>query len=204
MFTGIIVGQGRVEASEPVGGDTRLSIRYSGVDLGPISLGDSIAVNGCCLTVVSFDDQCFSADVSVETLELTSIGRLTAGDLVNLEPALRAGDALGGHLVSGHVDGLAELISITEDARSRRMVFAAPVELARYIAKKGSVCLDGVSLTVNGVDKNQFDINVVPHTLEVTTLGARTVGDRVNLEIDSIARYVERLMTVEKEGIDGI
>jgi riboflavin synthase len=198
MFTGIVRGQGVIQASRTLGGDTRLEVDRRGVDLGPVALGDSIAVNGCCLTVVEFDACSFCADVSLETLDLTTLGALEVGSAVNLEPALRAGDALGGHLVSGHVDGLAELVGQRDDARSRRFEFRAPDALARYVARKGSVCLDGVSLTVNDVNGSLFGINVVPHTLEVTTLGALVPGQSVNLEIDTIARYVERLMTAEE------
>jgi len=161
-------------------------------------VGDSICVQGCCLTAVellsdAFKDA-FTADVSRETLSLTTLGDLAVGSPVNLEPSLKAGDSLGGHLVSGHVDGLAEIVSITGDARSSRISIAVPQPLARYIARKGSVAVDGVSLTVNEVEGNTFGVNIIPHTQTVTTLGRLRAGSRVNLEIDQVARYVERLL----------
>ena len=158
-----------------------------------LNLGDSICVDGVCLTVAALGAASFHADVSGETLRVTTLGAKAAGARVNLEPALRAGDSLGGHWVSGHVDGIAEVLSTANDARSLRVEFAAPRPLARYIARKGSVTLDGVSLTVNEVDGVKFAVNLIPHTLEVTTLGALAAGARVNLEIDLLARYVERL-----------
>jgi riboflavin synthase len=156
-------------------------------------VGDSISVSGVCLTMLEPDETGFSADLSVETLEKTSLGDRHTGDSINLELAMRASDRLGGHLVSGHVDGLAELVSRTEDARSERFLFKTSRGLARYIAPKGSACLDGVSLTVNDVDDNRFSICIIPHTLSVTTLGSLSVGDKVNLEVDLIARYLDRL-----------
>lgn len=199
MFTGIIKGVGRVAELRETAGDVRLAIDASNVDLGPLALGDSVAVNGVCLTVVVLEKGVFAADVSRETLSLTSLGQCLAGTQVNLEPALRAGDALGGHLVSGHVDGLATLESDTEDARSRRLSFCAPAPLMRFIAAKGSITLDGISLTVNSTSGNSFTVNIVPHTLAVTTLNQRVAGDRVNLEVDMLARYVERLLTPPTE-----
>ena len=151
-------------------------------------------MQGVCLTVTQLESGCFDADVSRETLDKTTLARMRVGDPVNLEPALRAGDALGGHLVSGHVDGVGVLIDSREEARSRRLQFELPEELARYVAPKGSICLDGVSLTVNGVQGRRFDVNLIPHTYEVTSLGARKVGDAVNVEIDLIARYLDRLI----------
>ncbi|MFO1465620.1 MAG: riboflavin synthase [Steroidobacteraceae bacterium] len=194
MFTGIIVALGRIATLEPRGGDVRLGIEADALDLSRTRLGDSISVQGVCLTVIGLDTGRFDADVSRETLSKTTLGRLRGGDVVNLEPALRAGDPLGGHLVSGHVDGVGTLLSAREDARSWRMEFELPAPLARYVAAKGSICLDGVSLTVNAVQGRRFDVNIIPHTFEVTSLGRRRVGDEVNVEIDLIARYLDRLM----------
>ena len=194
MFTGIIVALGRIATLEPRGGDVRLGIEAGALDLSRTRLGDSISVQGVCLTVIGLDTGRFDADVSRETLSKTTLGRLRGGDVVNLEPALRAGDPLGGHLVSGHVDGVGTLVSAREDARSWRMEFELPAPLARYVAAKGSICLDGVSLTVNAVQGRRFDVNIIPHTFEVTSLGRRRVGDEVNVEIDLIARYLDRLM----------
>lgn len=194
MFTGIIKGVGRITELREVGGDVRLTIDADTAELGALALGDSVAVNGVCLTVVALPNNGFAADVSRETLSLTSLGNCQAGTRVNLEPALRAGEPLGGHLVSGHVDGLAQLISDTPDARSQRLRFSAPAQLARFIAAKGSVTLDGISLTVNAVSGHEFDVNIVPHTLAVTNLGERVPGDSVNMEVDMLARYVDRLL----------
>jgi riboflavin synthase len=195
MFTGIIQDTGRVESLTPRGGDIRLAIRVARLDLARTAIGDSICVQGCCVTAVALSGQVFEADLSRETLGLTTLGGLAVGTAVNLEPALRAGDALGGHLVSGHVDGVATVISETTDARSTRVVIEVPPELARYIARKGSVAVDGVSLTVNEVEGMRFGVNLIPHTRDVTTLGSLVPGTRVNLEIDQVARYVERLLT---------
>ena len=197
MFTGIVQTVGIVAAVEARAGDLRLSVDAS---LERMQLGDSIAVAGVCLTVTARSAHGFAADVSRETLSLTTIGRWQSGVRDNLEAALRAGDALGGHLVSGHVDGRAELLVRSGDARSQRLRFRAPAALARYIARKGSVTIDGVSLTVNDVDGAEFGVNLVPHTLAVTTLGALTVGTSVNLEIDVMARYAERLLGGAQSG----
>jgi len=201
LFTGIIQTVGTVTLHRPEQGDLRLEVTVTPGFLAGTGLGDSIAVNGCCLTVTRFDTTSFSADVSRETLSLTTLGTWRTGTRVNLEKALRAGDPLGGHYVSGHVDGIASVAALSDDGRSRRVEFAVPAPLARYIAKKGSVTIDGVSLTVNSVsDAGQggpsarFDVNLVPHTLEVTILGAYTAGTPVNLEVDVIARYLERMM----------
>lgn len=194
MFTGIVRGVGRVGEMAESGGDARIEIALGGVDLGPLAIGDSVAVNGVCLTAVTVSESGFAADVSAETLRATNLESLREGAAVNLEPALRVGDPLGGHLVSGHVDGVGELLARDEDAHSRRMRFAAPAALARYIAVKGSITVDGVSLTVNDVVGREFEVNIVPHTLEATNLGEREVGDTVNLEVDSVARYIERLL----------
>ncbi|NII12056.1 riboflavin synthase [Oleiagrimonas sp. C23AA] len=194
MFTGIIQSVGRIRSLERRGGDVRLSIDTADLDLSDVKLGDSIAVSGCCLTAVAIDAQGFAADVSNETLSLTSLGGLASGDAVNLEKALRLSDRLGGHLVSGHVDGLGKVVSISADARSQRWTFQVPDELARYIAHKGSICIDGTSLTVNEVEGSRFGVNLIPHTVAHTTFADRRPGDAVNLEVDVVARYIERLL----------
>jgi riboflavin synthase len=194
MFTGIIQTVGRLARIEPRGGDVRLAIDTADLDLADVQLGDSIAVSGVCLTVIALDARGFSADVSNETLSLTTLGKLKPGEPVNLEKALRLADRLGGHLVSGHVDGLGKVVSITPDGRSQRWTFEVPPALARYIAAKGSVCIDGTSLTVNEVAGPRFGVNLIPHTVEHTAFHARRVGDAVNIEVDVIARYVERLI----------
>jgi riboflavin synthase len=194
MFTGIVQDIGEVVSLQQRGGDARLRVRVQSLDLARQRLGDSIAVAGVCLTVAAADADVFDADISQETLALTTLGQLRAGSRVNLEPALRAADPLGGHLVIGHIDGVAELRARRADARSERMQLRVPHPLARYVARKGSVTLDGVSLTVNGVEGDDFDVNLIPHTLAVTTLGALRVGERVNFEADLIARYAERLL----------
>lgn len=194
MFTGIIQDVGTVRAVTPRGGDTEFVFAVDRLPLAGVRPGDSIAVNGVCLTATRVGADEFAADVSRETLAVTTLAELASGTRVNLEPALRAGDALGGHLVSGHVDGVAEVLAIEPDARSVRVTIGVPRQLARYIARKGSVAVDGVSLTVNGVDGEVFDVNLVPHTQSVTTLGAWAPGRRVNLEVDQVARYVERLI----------
>ena len=193
MFTGIVQAMGSIESAEARGGDLRLGVDASGIDAARRQMGDSVAVAGVCLTVAGLTPRGFVADVSRETLEHTTIGSWRVGTRVNLEPALRAGDALGGHMVSGHVDGRAELLSMSGDARSQRLCVRVPAGLERYVARKGSVTLDGVSLTVNDVDGREFGVNLIPHTLEVTTLGALKAGAQLNLEIDLMARYVERL-----------
>jgi riboflavin synthase len=194
VFTGIVQDLGRIQTLEPRGGDVRMVIQLDRMDPAGIRVGDSISVQGCCLTATEIVERTFAADVSRETLNLTTLGALRSGTIVNLESSLKAGDALGGHLVSGHVDGVATVTSISGDARSQRIKIAVPAELARYIARKGSVAVDGVSLTVNEVEGSEFGVNIIPHTQEVTTLGRLVVGVRVNLEIDQLARYVERLL----------
>jgi len=199
MFTGLIQEVGEIRAVEPRGApgsaDARLVVGFRTIERSRLSLGASICVDGVCLTVTALDADSFAADVSGETLRVTTLGARKAGSRVNLEPSLRAGDSLGGHWVSGHVDGVAEVVHTARDARSLAVTLAAPAPLARYIARKGSVTLDGVSLTVNAVDGVNFSINLIPHTLEVTTLGGLAPGVRLNLEIDLLARYVERLAT---------
>jgi riboflavin synthase len=194
MFTGIVQDIGRISAREARAGDTRLTIGVDRLDLARTAIGDSICVQGCCVTVVGIKGKSFDADLSRETLALTTLGDLIVGSDVNLEPALRAGDALGGHLVSGHIDGVARISARASDARSMRLTVAAPENLARYIARKGSVTIDGVSLTVNEVEGTTFGVNLIPHTQQVTTLGKLDAGMRVNLEIDQVARYIERML----------
>ena len=194
MFTGIVQDVGRVVSREARGGDTRLVIAFKRLNASGITVGDSICVQGCCLTAVELRERTFAADVSRETLSLTTLGELTPGAPVNLEPSLKAGDPLGGHLVSGHVDGVGRITAISGDARSTRVEIAVPPALARYIARKGSVAIDGVSLTVNEVQGATFGVNLIPHTQAATTLATLRVGTRVNLEVDQLARYVERLL----------
>jgi riboflavin synthase len=193
MFTGIVETTGRLARIEPRGGDVRLVVDAGALGLDDVAIGDSIAVSGVCLTAIEIDGNAFAVDVSTETLSRTSLGALGVGARVNLEKAMRLSDRLGGHLVSGHVDGLARVVSIETDARSQRWTFELPRELARYAAPKGSIAIDGVSLTVNEVDGARFGVNLIPHTIEVTTLGDRKAGDAVNIEVDMIMRYVERL-----------
>ena len=194
MFTGIVQGVGIVRAIEPQGGDVTVVVDAGSVRLAGVELGGSIAVSGVCLTATRLEAASFAADVSRETLSLTTLGEWVPGTRVNLEKALLAGQALGGHYVTGHVDGVAQVLARRDDARSVRMEFEVPPALGHYIARKGSVCIDGVSLTVNGADGHRFDVNLVPHTLEQTILGNYRAGTRVNLEVDIIARYVERML----------
>ena len=198
MFTGIVQAVGKLVASENRHGDKRLRIQTADLDLSDVILGDSIATNGVCLTVVALPGDGFWADVSVETLDYTTLGSLKNGSPVNLEKALRASDRLGGHIVSGHIDGVGKIVSIHSDARSIRYRLRAPAELARYIAHKGSVCVDGVSLTVNKVEGAEFELNIVPHTQQKTLFGEYKKGTKVNLEVDVIARYLERLLLGDK------
>lgn len=198
MFTGIIQAIGEVAALDSKGGDLRLRIRSGALDLDDVQLGDSIAVNGVCLTAVELPGDGFWADVSGETLNYTSFSGLKVGNRVNLEKALTPNSRLGGHLVSGHVDGVGEVVSRRNDGRSIRFHIKAPAELAKYIAHKGSICVDGISLTVNAVNGAEFELNIVPHTLQETTLGDFASGRRVNLEVDVIARYLERLLLGER------
>lgn len=194
MFTGIVQGVGRIRSVEPRGGDVTLWIETGPVALDDVAAGGSIAVSGACLTATRLEAHAFAADVSRETLTLTTLGEAAAGRRVNIEKALAAGQPLGGHYVTGHVDGIGHVVSRHDDARSVRMEFEVPAELARYVARKGSVCVDGVSLTVNGVAGRRFDVNLVPHTLELTTLGDLRAGAAVNIEVDIIARYLERML----------
>lgn len=197
MFTGIIQAVGRIAALEPKGADMRLYVHTGKLDLSDVSLGDSIAVSGVCLTAVALPGDGFWADVSNETLQRTVLGAVVPGTAVNLEKALTPASRLGGHLVSGHVDGVGVVRERRDDGRSVRFRLQAPDELARYIAEKGSICVDGISLTVNAVHGALFDLNIVPHTLQETTMETYGVGRRVNLEVDLIARYLERLLLGE-------
>jgi riboflavin synthase len=193
MFTGIILAKGIVLTTERRGGDVRMRIGTGDLEMDDVAIGDSICVSGVCLTAIDPDARSFYADVSNETLSRTTLGGLRDGDGVNLEKSLRLSDRLGGHLVSGHVDAIGRVVSVEPDARSQRWRFEVPRELSKYIAAKGSVCIDGVSLTVNDVDANTFGVNLIPHTISVTTFADKRVGDTVNIEVDLIARYVERL-----------
>ena len=195
MFTGIILAKGRVTSLTERDGDLELGVDAAGLDVARIAIGDSVCVQGVCLTVTRKQVGCFFADVSRETMAKTTLGRLKVGSSVNLEPSLRAGDPLGGHLVSGHVDAVGNLRRVDQDARSWRLEFELPPSLTRFVAAKGSICLNGVSLTVNKVEGLRFDVNIIPHTHAVTTLGELRAGDEVNVEIDVVARYLEKLMT---------
>ncbi|MFO0335273.1 MAG: riboflavin synthase [Pseudomonadota bacterium] len=199
MFTGIVQAMGMVVALTPRGGDVEIVVDTGDLGLADAVVGDSIAVAGACLTATRLDGSRFAADVSNETLSKTTLGRLRPGSRVNLEKALRAGQALGGHYVTGHVDGVGRVVESREDGRSWRVVFEVPEPLARYVAPKGSITVEGVSLTVNEVEGARFGVNLIPHTREVTTLGELVEGSPVNLEVDIIARYVERLLTASQE-----
>lgn len=194
MFTGIIQAVGSIASMQDVGGDKRVRLNTNNLPLADVELGDSIAVSGVCLTVIEKHSDGFSADVSGETLSRTGLGDLKKSSAVNLEKAVTPTTALGGHLVSGHVDGIGEIIKRQADARSVQFSVRAPAALARYIAEKGSICIDGISLTVNAVNGDVFELNIVPHTLKQTTMGGFDVGTKVNLEVDIIARYLERLL----------
>lgn len=198
MFTGIIEAIGEIQAIEPKGEDVRMRVNTGKLDLGDVKLGDSIATNGVCLTAIELPGDGYVADVSGETLNKTTLDRLKVGTSVNLEKALTPTSRLGGHLVSGHVDGVGEVISRTPAGRSIKFVIRAPNELARYIAHKGSICVEGISLTVNEVRGAEFDLNIVPHTLQETTMQHLQAGSPVNLEVDIIARYMERLLLGDK------
>ncbi|GDY24548.1 riboflavin synthase subunit alpha [Agarivorans sp. Toyoura001] len=199
MFTGIIEALGIIKSIEKRSGDVRLHIACSSLDMADVHLGDSIAVNGICLTVVEFGSDYFCADVSTETLSLTSLAKCKQGDKVNLEKAMLATNRFGGHIVSGHVDGLAEVVSISPSARAVNIWLKVPNELARYIAHKGSITIDGISLTVNEVQQQQLRLTIIPHTAEQTTISQWAPGQKINLEVDVIARYVERLIGYAEE-----
>jgi len=198
MFTGLIQSIGHLQAIEERGGDARFTFSLKDLDLSDIEMGASIAVNGVCLTAVEWTANSFVADASKETLALTSLGGLALNATLNFEKSLTLQDPLGGHLVSGHVDGIAEVVSMSEAANAWHIRLRAPVELSRYIAKKGSVCLDGISLTVNEVNGHEFDIMIIPHTFLATNVHTWSQGTLVNLEVDLIARYLERLFTAEQ------
>jgi riboflavin synthase len=201
MFTGIIKAKGSISAMNRQGGDVRLTVNSGGLPWSDYELGESIAVNGVCLTAVALHDDGFDTDVSVETLDVTALGSLTTGSEVNLEPAISLGERLGGHLVSGHVDCVGSVTSRANDARSVRLAIEIPAEYARYVAKKGSVCIDGVSLTINEVSGNSFELNIIPHTAAVTIIDDYAVGTTVNVEVDLLARYIERLLSKDGDGV---
>jgi len=202
MFTGIIKGKGKVSRIEKRQGDVRLTITSPDLPWAEFEIGESISVNGVCLTAVSLQKDGFATDVSTETLAVTALKAVTEGTVVNLEPAISLGERLGGHLVSGHVDCIGTITAREADARSARLTLEIPAEYRRYIAKKGSVCIDGVSLTVNEVSDNSFGVNIIPHTAEVTIIGDYRVGTDVNIEVDLVARYLERLLSsTEDAGI---
>ena len=198
MFTGIVQAVGKIEGFTPQGGDLRLSIATGELPIEDVKIGDSLSVSGCCLTVIAKRAHGFDADASKETLSLTTLGGLKPGSPVNLEKALTLGASLGGHLVSGHVDGLGRVKTRREEARSVRFDIEAPTDLRRYIAHKGSITVDGVSLTVNAVQDGVFDVNIIPHTLAHTIFGSYQPGTPVNLEVDVVARYVESLLSGQK------
>ena len=200
MFTGIIEGVGHLASIDTGSGDARLRIAVGSLPFSEVKLGESIAVNGVCLTVVAFNAGFFEADASNETLSLTTLGALVPGAPLNLERAMRPTDRLGGHMVSGHVDGVGTVLDIQPDARAQRWRFAAPQALLRYVASKGSICVDGVSLTVNQVDAEGFEVALIPHTVSNTAFAGTAIGAAVNLEIDLVARYVERLLGAHSEG----
>ena len=194
MFTGIIETTGTIVRLEQQQSEWQIEVATGELDLTDVAIGDSIAVSGCCLTVVALDEAAFSADVSNETMRCTNLGRLKIGSRVNLEKAMLASSRFGGHIVSGHVDGVGRLVSATPEGLSIILRFEAPVELAHYIAAKGSICIDGTSLTVNEVNGSEFAVNIIPHTQQETVIGDYVPGREVNLEVDVIARYLERLM----------
>ena len=198
MFTGIIETVGEIRELNARGGDLRMVVGCGDLDMNAVSLGDSIAVNGVCLTAVAFTADSFTADVSSETVACTTVANFSVGTRVNLEMAMLPTTRLGGHLVSGHVDGVGEIKRRWPDARSERFRIQAPDNLAKYIAAKGSICVDGISLTVNAVEGNEFELNIVPHTLAATTMGGYQAGQAVNLEVDIIARYLERLLSADE------
>jgi len=199
MFTGIIQSIGKIISITPGSVDTRLSIDVGNMSFDDVEMGESISINGACMTVVAFDENSFSADVSRESLAMTTLGRLKTGSAVNLERAMRLSDRLGGHLVSGHVDGVGQITQRITEGRSIKFGVLVPDDLAKYIAHKGSVCIDGVSLTVNEVNKNEFSLQIIPHTLQETIFSEYSVGDDVNIEVDIIARYLERLLMSEEK-----
>ncbi len=199
MFTGIIEATGEITSLKQVSGDLRAEITSDTLDFSDVGIGDSICVSGVCLTVITMADSSFTVDISNETVSLTSFATLQSGAMVNLEKAMQPASRFGGHIVSGHVDGLAELVGRKPDGRSERLDFLVPAHLQKYIATKGSVCLEGISLTVNSVAGDRFSVNIIPHTAQVTTFGNLKPSDKVNLEVDIISRYLERLVTGDLE-----
>jgi len=195
MFTGIIKAKGTIRSVKKRGGDLCLSVESAGIDWSDFEIGESISVNGVCLTATALQPNGFDADVSMETMNVTALGALAAGNSVNLEPSISLGERLGGHLVSGHVDCVGTVTARSNDARSVRLAIEIPEEYGRYIAKKGAVCVDGVSLTINEVSARAFEVNIIPHTAEETIIGDYTAGTTVNIEVDLLARYIERLLT---------
>jgi riboflavin synthase len=201
MFTGIIKAKGSISAINRQGGDVRLTVKSDGLPWGEYEIGESIAVNGVCLTIVAFHDDGFETDVSIETLDVTALGKLATGSEVNLEPAVSLGERLGGHLVSGHIDCVGQVKSRAADARSIRLAIEIPSEYAHYVAKKGSITIDGVSLTINEVSGNVFELSIIPHTATVTIMNDYAVGTIVNVEVDLLARYLERLLSKDGDSI---
>ncbi len=201
MFTGIIKAKGTITSIQRRSGDVRMTVSSGDMPWCDYEVGESIAVNGVCLTAVALHDDGFDTDVSNETLSVTALASIGEGSSVNLEPAMAVGERLGGHIVSGHVDCVGKVLSVKEDARSMRLKLELPREYARYVAKKGSVCIDGVSLTINEVSGNTFEVNIIPHTAEVTTIGDYAPGSVVNIEVDLLARYLERLLSADGDGI---
>jgi len=203
VFSGLVKGIGRVASRTSSGGEARFAIELGSAAIAPLAVGGSIAVNGVCLTAVAVEPASFTADVSAATLAVTTLGRLAAGSRVNLEPPLKAGDPLDGHIVTGHVDGVGEVVSVEAAGGSKRVVVAVPKALSRYIAAKGSVAVDGVSLTVNAVGAVEFEVNIIPHTQSVTVIGEYARGTAVNIEVDMLARYLERLFQSDAgSGVD--
>jgi riboflavin synthase len=194
MFTGIIQGTGKISAIEPHGGDSRFVFNTGNMNLSDLSLGDSVAVNGACLTIIDKDEHSFTADLSKETLDLTTFSKQEVGSRINLEKAMQLSDRLNGHMVSGHVDGIGKVLDRVDDARSVRYTIEIPTALSRYLSKKGSVTVDGVSLTINAVEENTFSVNIIPHTLSETTFSEYQAGTSVNIEVDLIARYLDQLI----------
>lgn len=203
MFTGLVEAVGEITALEKIGGDLRIKVETGPLDLSDVSVGDSIAVNGVCLTAIELPGNGFYADVSVETLDNTTLRHVHIGKRVNLEKALLPTTRLGGHIVAGHVDGVGAVVSRYDDARSIRYIIEVPTNLAHYMAAKGSICIDGVSLTINSVDSTHVGLNIVPHTAAETTFGDLNAGDAVNIEVDLMARYMERMLLVQQHGVSG-
>ncbi len=206
MFTGIVKAKGRIRSLKKQGGDLCLSVESRGIDWAAFDVGESISVNGVCLTATAMHADGFDADVSLETMNVTALGALGPGSTVNLEPSISLGERLGGHLVSGHVDCVGTVTARDKDARSVRLTIEIPQQYSRYLAKKGAVCIDGVSLTINEVSAETFEVNIIPHTADETIIGEYAVGTTVNIEVDLVARYIERLLTGtgESESDSGI